>query len=115
VKTVQLVPANWTRVTADQIIDDRPVVLFGWHIYSAQTGGTAELRDGQNAKAPVVATLDCGDGLDNGEWDSRGTLLTHGLFVDVGSNISEVVVYWLPYVEPVPASAGAREVSPGIE
>jgi len=109
---IEQIPAFWTRITASQIINDRAVILYGIQAYSAQTGGTLIIRDGQNTNAPIVCTIDVNDGQSKNMVISRGILLTHGLYVEVGSNITEVTVAWLPYAEPVKVS-GERSMPSG--
>lgn len=108
---IEHIPAFWTRVTADQVINDKAVVLYGIQAYSAQTGGQFTIRDGQNENAPIVCTIDVNDGQSKNLIISCGILLTHGLFIDVGTNITEVTVAWLPYIEPVKVSA--KRMMPG--
>lgn len=105
------VPANWTRVTADQIISDRPVVLYGIQAYLAgQTAGQFIIRNGQTDLAPIVATIDMNASQSKNLTLNRGVLLDAGLFIDMDDYVTEVTVYWLPFVPPVPPSADHREV-----
>jgi len=105
------VPANWTRVTASQIIDDKAVVLYGLQAYvSGQTDGTVIVHDGQNAKAPIVFTMDVNTSQSKNVVLNRGILLQHGLYLELHANVVECTVASLPFVEPVPMSAGHREV-----
>lgn len=101
---VEVIPAFWTRVIVDQIINDKATVLYGIQAYSAQTGGQFIIRDGQNAHAPIFATINVADGKSKNIVISRGILLVHGLYIDLGDNITEVTVAWLPYTEPVKVS-----------
>lgn len=109
---VEVQPAFWTRVTADQIINDKATVLYGVQAYSAQTGGQFVIRDGQNEYAPVFATIDIAAGRSKNIVISRGVLLVHGLYIDLGDNITEVTVAWVPYTEPVRVS-GERALPGG--
>jgi len=105
------IPANWTRTTASQIVNDRAVVLYGVQVYvSGQTGGTLVIHDGQNANAPIVFTIDVNANQSKNLITSRGLLLEHGLYLELHANITEATVAWLPFVEPVQPSVGGREV-----
>jgi len=105
------IPANWTRVTSDQMISNTPTVLYGIQVYlSGQTAGVLIVRDGQNANAPIVCTLDVNAATSKNLPLGRGILLAHGLFVDLDAYITEATVMWLPFVEPVGTSKNRREI-----
>jgi len=105
------VPTNWTRVTADQVISDRPVVLYGIQVYlSGQTGGTLIVRNGQTAHAPIVFTIDVNANTSKHISITHGVLLDAGLFLDLDAYITEATAFWLPFVQPVEPSVGHREV-----
>ena len=100
------------RATADMIVSDRPVVLFAVQVYiSGQTGGTLIVRDGQNAEAPIVFTIDVNASASKNINLSQGILLSHGLYLDFDAYVTEATVSWLPYVLPIAPSVGNREVS----
>ncbi|GAI17101.1 unnamed protein product [marine sediment metagenome] len=103
-----LIPANWIRVTKSQIINDRAEVLYGIQVYSLATGDTLVVHDGQNASAPVVFTIDVPAGKSKNLIISRGILLVHGLYVALGTNITEATIASLPYQEPIIPSGERR-------
>ena len=108
----QGVPANWTRATADQIISDRPVVLYGVQVYVAgQTGGQLIIRNGQTDQAPIVRTIAIAATASKSFQIDRGILLDAGLYVDFDAYITEATVNWLPFVQPISPSKKHREVS----
>lgn len=96
-----LIPANWIRLTASQIINDRAVVLYGVQVYSDTTAGQVVVHDGQNASAPPVFTIDVQGARSKNLVISRGILLIHGLYVVLGENVTEATIAWLPYAEPI--------------
>jgi hypothetical protein len=56
---VEVAPANWVRLTGEQIIDDRAVVLYGVQIY-ATADDVITFYDGQNTNAPAVFSVQVG-------------------------------------------------------
>lgn len=105
-------PANWVRLTASQIIEDHAVVLYGVQAYvSGQSAAQLVVHDGLNANAPTVLTINVKATTSKNFVIGRGILLTHGLYVTLGANITECTVASLPYVEPVRPSGGRREVT----
>src|SRR3990167_562385 len=88
---------GWERVTVDTLLYPKPVLLGGLGLLVSVTGGDAPLYDGQDATAgrqilraegiadqstPVIFP-----------WPLR---CEGGLYVDVGSNVTEVLVLWVP-------------------
>ena len=88
---------GWTNITASEIIAEQPVLLHGVVLLTSADGGAATLYEGQDAASGrKIITI---EGSAN---ESRPVafypplLCERGLYVAVGSNVTEVVVHWQP-------------------
>jgi len=108
---VEVAPANWTRLTAAQIINDRATVLYGVQIY-ATADDVITFYDGQNTNAPAVFSIQVGANKSKNLVLNRGLLLTHGLYVGGILSTTLVTVAWRPYEEPIIPS-GQLETAQG--
>ena len=108
---VEVAPANWVRLTGEQIVDDRAVVLYGVQIY-ATADDVITIYDGQNTNAPPVFTIHVLANRSKNLVIDRGLLLTHGLYVGGILGTTIVTVFWRPYQEPIIPS-GKRPASGG--
>jgi len=91
---------GWTNVTASEIIAEQPVLLHGVVVLASADGGAATLYEGQDtASGRKIATI---EGSAN---ESRPVafypplLCERGLYVAVGSDVTEVVVHWTPILD----------------
>jgi len=89
--------AGWERVTVDTLLYPNPVLLGGLVLLVSVTGGDVTLYDGQDAASGrVVGRFEGNAHISTPflfPWPLRCEL---GLFVDVGSNVTEVLVLWAP-------------------
>ena len=88
---------GWTNITASEIIAEQPVLLHGVTLLTSADGGAATLYEGQDtASGRKIATI---EGSAN---ESRSIafypplLCERGLYVAVGSGVTEVMVHWTP-------------------
>ena len=91
---------GWTNLTASEIIAEQPVLLHGVVVLASASGGAATLYEGQDATSGrKIITI---EGSAN---ESRPVafypplLCERGLYVAVGSNVTEVVVHWTPILD----------------
>ena len=89
--------AGWERVTVDTLLYPNPTLLGGLVLLTSVTGGDVTLYDGQDAASGRVV------GRFEGIADQSTPILfpwplrcEGGLFVDIGSNVTEVLVLWVP-------------------
>lgn len=86
---------NYTRLTASIEIATEPVMLYGAVILTSVTGGDATIYDGRDATSGnTVIRL---EGIANQSTPVMfpGPVTLHqGLYVAVGTNVSEVLVIW---------------------
>jgi len=86
---------GWTRLTADGVVTAQPVLLHGLVLLVSTTGGDVTLYNGQDA----------GSGRVVGRFEAIADQSTsipfypplrceNGLYVDVGSNVTELLVLW---------------------
>jgi len=97
---IELAPANWVRLTGEQTVDDRAVVLYGIQIY-ATADDVITVYDGQNDNAPAVFTIHILANRSKNLVINRGLLLTHGLYIGGILGTTIVAVFWRPYQEPI--------------
>lgn len=96
-------------LTADEIVAEHPLVLRGIVLLVSTTGGDVTLYDGLEAASGRLigrfeAIADTSTPI-----DLFGLHVEHGLFVDVGSNVTSVLVVYdpIPSKAPVDPSAGS--------
>ena len=87
---------GWERVTGDARVFEGSGVLFGLVLLVSTTGGDVTLYDGADAgSGRLIGTF---EGIANESrpivFGRNGILLDKGLFVDVGSNVTEVLVVY---------------------
>jgi hypothetical protein len=86
---------SYARTAADLVVSTDPTLLFGAVILTSVTGGDATIYDGRDASSgSKVITL---EGIANQSTPvmfPQPVTLQSGLFVDVGSNVTEVLVLW---------------------
>ncbi|HAM57761.1 MAG TPA: hypothetical protein DCQ64_21030 [Candidatus Rokubacteria bacterium] len=90
-------PYTWKRLTADQRVHTGPLVFRGV-ILAADAVGTADVTiyDGNDAGGRQFATFKTPTSRTETHGPSAPVLFDQGLFVDVGSNVEEVVVVFWP-------------------
>lgn len=87
---------SYERVTADQVVCPTPCLLYMAHLAGGSGGAsTAVIRDGHSTSADAVIDLAApASGMDFVSFDPP-ILLKKGLYVDVGSNVTSVLVQYL--------------------
>lgn len=92
-------PVGWLRITADTVVSTEPVLLYGVIFLTSVTGGDVTIYNGQDAASgSQFARLEGTANVTNSFSPAKAILLDMGLFVDVGSNVTEVVVIYDPLV-----------------
>jgi len=88
---------RWERLTASQILTNEPCLFYGAVILTSTTGGDATIYDGQDATSgKLVHTLEgIADQSTPVMWP-KPLYFSRGLYVAVGSNVTEVTVGWEP-------------------
>lgn len=88
-------PINYTVCTADTIVCNEPCDLYGVIILCMALGGDATIYNGRDAKGGnKVAKI---QGPADRSWQipmPHPVHLDRGLFVDVGTDVYEITVFW---------------------
>lgn len=92
------IKAGYSRVTADSLICPEPCFLLSVCLVADAVGAaTAVIRDGHNTGGEAVIDLAAVTSNKDSRHFSTPLLFKKGLFVDVGSNVTSVLVQYLPY------------------
>lgn len=84
----------WQWVTSDQVISKRPCWLHAAYLVPSGADADATLYDGENATEPKIITIDASS-VDLTPFEPpKPVYCSRGLFVDIGSNVSGVLVIW---------------------
>jgi hypothetical protein len=92
-----IMAAAYRILSADQIVNEGPTLLTGIAMHVAVDGGGVAIYDGLDALSGALV-LDL-EGWANDTNPNNFTfpiLLNNGLFVDIGSNIHHVTVFYIP-------------------
>lgn len=82
----------WRRITADGTVSRNPIRLVRTMHLAGGDGETTILYHGSTAEGPKIATLKSDN--DQQVWDEFDIHLPDGLYLDVGDNVSEVLVIY---------------------
>jgi len=90
---------GFTRITASRVINEGQTLLFGVLILVSVTGGSVSLYEGTDATSGrLIATVEGEANITHQFVFSTPLYLDRGLYVSVGSNVSEATIIWLPLV-----------------
>lgn len=85
---------GYTRCVGDRLVTRDPAVVFGVQLLCNALGGDVALYNGRSTGGDKVATF---KGPANRSWEipfPHPVLLHNGIYIDVGSNVDEVTVFW---------------------
>lgn len=89
---------GYMRVTADSLICPEPCFLVSVCLVANATGAsTAVIRDGHNTGGEAVIDLAALTSSKDNRSYNPPLFFKKGLYVDVGSNVTSVLVQYLPY------------------
>ena len=89
---------GWMRVTADSLISPEPCFLLSVCLVADTVGAaTAVIRDGHNTSGEAVINLAALTSSKDDRYYGNPLFFKTGLYVDVGSNVTSVLVQWLPH------------------
>ena len=92
---------GWMNVGADNQVREGPCLLAGLVVLASVTGGDVTLYEGNDASSGrKIGKFEGVANVSNPIMFSPPLPLQRGLFVDVGSNITEVAVLFKPVHEP---------------
>lgn len=87
----------WTRLTADAVISERPARLLGLVLLVSATGGGVTVYNGVDATSGHrIARFEAVANESLPVMFPEPLVCDRGLFVDVGSNVAEVLILWEP-------------------
>ena len=86
---------GFTRLTKDDLVNDDKTLLYGVLLEITTDGASVILYEGNDASSGrLLFTV---KGLANDTkfiWFDKPLLLERGLYVDIGSNVSAVTLFW---------------------
>lgn len=87
----------YTPLDADRRLSDTPAMFYGVVVLASADGGDVTIYDGLDAgSGRLVGRFEGLNNVSNPVLFPCPVPLDRGLFVDVGSNITEVLVLWRP-------------------
>jgi len=90
-------PLSWRWITVDSLISPVPCLLWGVVLIGSAAGAAdVTLRDGQNIGADIIIALSCVASDNVPVMFPKPIRTTKGLFCDIGSNVTGVLVLWDP-------------------
>lgn len=88
---------EYTRVTVDKKVCNRPCFLYAAHLVADTVGAaTAVIRDGHDTGGEAVVDLATLTSSNDPRRFDPPIYLKKGLYVDVGSNVTSVLVHFMP-------------------
>ena len=88
---------GWTNVTASEIIAEQPVYLHGVVVLTSADGAGVTLYEGQDATSGrKIITIKASANESRSIAFYPPLLCERGLYVAVGSGVTEVMVHWTP-------------------
>lgn len=88
---------GFTRFISDGIVNEGQTLLYGIHIEASVAGGDVSLYEGLDTGSGRLLGI-FKDNANNHEPKSfvPPVFLDRGLYVDIGSNVTAVTLFWLP-------------------
>jgi hypothetical protein len=88
-------PVSFLNLSADAVVSDQPLLLNSVLLLTSTTGGDVTLYEGQDATSGrKIATLEATANNTLFVVFAHAPFLARGLYVDVGSNVTEVTVFF---------------------
>lgn len=89
--------SGFTRLTVDGIVNEGQTLLFGIHIEASTAGGDVTIYEGMDSQSGRILGV-FKENLNNHEVKNiiPPVFLDRGLYVDIGSNVTAVTLFWLP-------------------
>lgn len=92
---------GWETYAADAIVHVGPCLLHGIVVLASAAGGDVTVYEGQDASSGrKIATLKGAANVSNPIMLTKPLYLPRGIFLDVGTSITEVMVGFEPIDEP---------------
>ena len=91
--------SGWSVVTEDRLLNEGDSILYGLCVLSSAGGGDVTLYAGLDASSGrKIGRFEGANNQSNPIPFPKPIPCENGLYVDVGSNITEVLVFWSPVV-----------------
>jgi hypothetical protein len=88
-------PVSFLSISGDTVVTDRPCLLNAVHLHTSADGGDVTLYEGQDATSGrQIASLHATANNPHFMDFSHAPFCARGLFVDVGSNVTECTVFF---------------------
>jgi hypothetical protein len=87
----------YRKLTADQLVNEGPTLVTGYNLNVSTDGGDVTLYDGMDTDSgSKVITLNGLAATNDHEQFSFPVLYNNGLYVDIGANVTEFTIYYIP-------------------
>lgn len=92
---------GFTRLTADGVVNEGHTILYGLHIEASIAGGDVSVYEGLDSESGRLLGTFKENANDHDILSfPHPVYLDRGLYVDIGSNVTAVSLFWLPAKEP---------------
>ncbi len=87
---------TWTRQTFDGVISRIPTLLYGIVITpdSGTNNADVTLYNGESTSDEKICQLRSGAGISSQHIFEQPIICSRGLYVDIGTNVTEVMICW---------------------
>lgn len=91
-----MIKSGFTNIIVDTRITTHPALLHGLVVLASAGGGAVTVYAGQDTSGQKIGTFEGANNISNPIRFDPPLSCPSGLYVDVGSSISEVLIHWSP-------------------
>lgn len=92
-----MIVSAYRNLKNDQIVNEGPTLITGIALHCSADGGSVEVYDGLDVLSGVdIMTVNGWTNDTNPMMFPHPVLLNNGLFVDIGANVTDVTIFFVP-------------------